>query len=85
MIGTSSKADWYNQYAQLQSTTNSITENFNMFPIAMKVAAQTIGLDMVPVQPMSAPSGHLFYMDTRINNKKSERKRKIKNIFNETT
>jgi hypothetical protein len=70
MIGASSK---------LQSTTNSMTENF-----AMKVFAQTIGFDMVPVKSMSTPSGHLFYMDTLIDNKKSERKRKIKNIFNET-
>lgn len=34
-----------------------------LLPLAMQVAAQTIGLDLVPVQPMSGPMGLLSYLD----------------------
>jgi hypothetical protein len=34
------------------------------FPVVKRMFAQTIGLDIVPVVPMSAPSGTLFYHDT---------------------
>ena len=35
----------------------------SLFPIAKRVAAQTVGLDLVSVQPMKAPTGLLFYLD----------------------
>lgn len=35
-----------------------------MLPIAMRVAAQTIGLDLVSVQPMAGPSGTLIYPES---------------------
>jgi hypothetical protein len=79
---TGSKATWMSQYAGLQS--QSITQsNFpSMFPIAMKVAAQTVGLDLVSVKPLPAPSGQLFYADYQYGNTKHTiRKRKINNIF----
>jgi hypothetical protein len=73
---TGSKADWMSQYAGLQSSFPS------MFPIAMKVAAQTVGLDLVSTKPMSAPSGQLFYTDYQYGNtRRTTRKRKINNIF----
>ena len=34
-----------------------------LLPLAMQVAAQTIGLDLVPVVPMPGPMGVLTYMD----------------------
>jgi hypothetical protein len=34
-----------------------------MFPMVQRVMARTIGLDLVSVQPMSPPTGTLFYMD----------------------
>lgn len=34
-----------------------------MFPIARRVAAQTIGLDLVTVQPLAAPTGLITYLD----------------------
>jgi hypothetical protein len=34
-----------------------------LMPMAARVAAQTIGLDLVPVQPMSLPTGLLTFMD----------------------
>ncbi len=36
---------------------------FNILPIATRIAAQTIGLDLVSVQPISGPVGTLMYMD----------------------
>ena len=81
---TGSKATWMSQYTGLQSqTTTSTSSSFtNMLPIAMKVVAQTIGLDLVSVQPMSAPLGTLHYMDYQYGDTKHiTRKRKINNIF----
>jgi hypothetical protein len=37
---------------------------FSILPLAMKVSARTIGLDLVSVQPLSAPTGILYYGDT---------------------
>lgn len=35
----------------------------SLLPIAQQIGAQTIGLDLVPVMPLSAPRGELLYMD----------------------
>lgn len=81
---TGSKANWMSQYAGLQSqTTTSTSSSFpSMFPISMKVATQTIGLDLVSVKPLPAPSGQLFYADYQYGNtKRTTRKKKINNIF----
>ena len=81
---TGSKATWMSQYVGLQSQTiTSTSSSFtNMLPIAMKVAARTVGLDLVSVQPMSAPLGTLHYMDYQYGNtKRTTRKKKINNIF----
>ena len=43
-------------------TSHSLDYNFTM-PIIRRVAAATIGQDLVPVQPMDGPTGHLFYLD----------------------
>jgi hypothetical protein len=68
---TGSKADWMSQYANahidnetqrnnkieqiLESNTDD--EFPSLLPIAMKISAQTIGMDIVSVQPMSGPGG----------------------------
>ena len=79
---TGSQSNWMSQYAGLQSQSTTQSNFPSMFPIAMKVAAQTVGLDLVSVKPMSAPSGHLFYADYQYGNtKRTTRKRKINNIF----
>jgi hypothetical protein len=36
-----------------------------VFPIVQAVAARTIGLDLVSVQPMLAPTGELMYFDVQ--------------------
>ena len=59
---TGSKADWMSQYANahLDNETQILESNTDnefpsLLPIAIKISAQTIGMDIVPVQPMSAP------------------------------
>lgn len=39
----------------------------NILPIATRVTSQTIGLDLVSVQPLAAPVGQIFYMDYKTN------------------
>ena len=49
-----------NFYSQ---TPGSGDKAFSLLPIAMQVAAQTVGLDLVPVVPMAGPMGVLTYLD----------------------
>jgi len=70
------------QYNGLQSQSTTQSSFPSMFPIAMKVAAQTVGLDLVSVKPMSAPKNNLFYVDYQYGDpKRTIRKKKINNIF----
>lgn len=39
----------------------------SILPMASRVAAQTVGLDLVSVQPLPAPVGQIFYMDYKTN------------------
>lgn len=48
-----------------------------IFPLIQKVAARTIGLDLVAVKPMPAPSGALMYLDYRY-----KKQNIFKRIFN---
>lgn len=46
------------------STTNGSGDKApTLLPLAMQVAAQTVGLDLVPVVPMAGPMGLLSYLD----------------------
>lgn len=51
-----------------------------LLPIAVKVAAQTIGFDLVAVKPMPGPSMHIGYMDFKYGDQ-SYRLPKIKSIL----
>jgi hypothetical protein len=44
-------------------TAGSGDKPFSLLPLAMQVAAQTVGLDLVPVVPMGGPFGMLTYLD----------------------
>lgn len=44
-------------------TTGSGDKPMSLLPLAMQVAGQTVGLDLVPVVPMSGPMGVLTYLD----------------------
>jgi hypothetical protein len=58
------KKEWMSQYAELHATNEIVTapdeiitsQPESLLPIAMKIAAQTIALDLVPVQPMGSNS-----------------------------
>ena len=67
---TGSQLDNLSQLAKNQSNQileETKTEEFNsLFPLAMKIAAQTIGQDLVSVKPMSHPGMSLEEID-RIN------------------
>jgi hypothetical protein len=58
---TGSQLDNLSQLAENQSNQileETKTEEFSsLFPVAMKIATQTIGQDLVSVQPMSGPGG----------------------------
>jgi len=43
--------------------TGSGDKSPSLLPLAMQVAAQTVGLDLVPVVPMAGPMGLLSYLD----------------------
>ncbi len=49
----------------------------SLLPIAIKVEAHTIGLDLVAVQPMSAPIGQLAYMDFDYDSDEDIRKKEL--------
>jgi len=44
-------------------TPGSGDRPFSLLPLAMQVAAQTVGLDLVPVVPMQGPMGVLTFLD----------------------
>jgi hypothetical protein len=58
---TGSQLDNLAQLAENQSNQileETKTEEFSsLFPVAMKITTQTIGQDLVPVQPMTEPGG----------------------------
>jgi len=60
----------YNQQTSTSTTYAPTTGNFgsgdlgqNLLPVAMKIAAQTIGLDLVAVKPSPGPKLDLLYID----------------------
>lgn len=70
------------------------TSNGELFsPLCMRIAAQTIGMDLVAVKPLSMPMANLGMMDfkyeesasARAQRKREERAQKIKRIFNDRT
>lgn len=64
---TGSKADWMSQYAGLHSqneasvdsspTSDAVSAFPSALPMAMKVAAKTIGMDLVSVVPLNGNTG----------------------------
>ena len=59
---TGSKAEWLSEYAQMHADNESDLSNTqpheatfpSVLPMAMKISAQTVGLDMVSVVPMGS-------------------------------
>ena len=51
--------NWMNLF----SRQDHLGIEYPILPQVKKIMATTIGLDLVAVQPLSAPSGSLFYAD----------------------
>ena len=49
--------------SSVSTTDGSGDKSPSLLPLAMQVAGQTIGLDLVPVVPMAGPMGLLSYLD----------------------
>jgi hypothetical protein len=83
---TGSKADWMSQYAEMHSSSeaalsNDTAEDFPaLLPIAMKIAAQTIGTDIVPVVPIGGGNTSEEMEEIRKEVKIENRDRKIESI-----
>jgi len=73
----------FNEFCDDQIESNSgCTITTNLFPIAMKIASKTFGLDLVSVKPMSGPT----LGNSELNEEKylNERRKKIlDDIFDE--
>lgn len=54
-----------NSFGNNGGTTGSGDVGQNLLPVAMKIAAQTIGLDLVAVKPSPGPKIDLLYVDFR--------------------
>jgi hypothetical protein len=52
---------WQKIFKKKKKQENSFP---SLLPISIQVASRTVSLDLVSVQPLSLPSGLLFYMDT---------------------
>lgn len=84
---TGSKADWMSQYINnfcdnnLGAGLTSSNENFpSLLPIAMKVAAHTIGTNLVSVQPMGDTSENIERIEKEVLSE--NRDRKIEAVIN---
>ena len=88
-VNLSGKTDWLTQYINnLNSFCSSIstgqtisTNNFsnqNLLPLSIKIAAQTIGRDLVSVKPMSSPIGSIFGMDFKYGETLKEKIKRIR-------
>ena len=83
---TGSKADWMSEYAEMHSKSESALSNTtaeyfpNLLPITMKVAAQTIGTDLVSVAPIGGGNTPDELKEIREDVKIENRDRKIEAV-----
>lgn len=59
--------DLYKREILLEKFNEEVNLDF-VFPIARRIATQTIGLDIASVQPLGLPTGLLFYNDNEPEN-----------------
>lgn len=84
---TGSKVDCMKEYMNNQSLFENeiVSEDSKQpfFPLATKIAAKTIGVDLVAVKPMSSPGGNSSEEIDRIKNevKSTNRNNKIESII----
>ena len=89
---TGSKADWMSEYAGMHSKNESVLSNTtelnttsedfpNLLPIAMKISAQTVGLDLVSVNPIGGGNSGDEMESIRKEVKAENRDRKIDSLI----
>ncbi len=91
------KKDWMSQYAEKHSLNENLVDEVientksnefssNLLPIAMKVAAQTIGQDLVAVKPMKGVGGLSKEEQAKIDGelKRINRNSKLDTIMNDS-
>jgi len=69
-LGKGPESELYSVLLKLQENFRKYGIDWLTMPIMQKVSARTIGLDLVSVQPMSAPSPSLLYLDYQYINTK---------------
>lgn len=52
------------KYIKNKREETRLKRELGILPLAMKVSARVIGLDLVSVQPLSAPKGIIYYSDS---------------------
>jgi hypothetical protein len=53
----------------INATVSDIFLENIAFPMIQRISARTLGMDLVTVQPLAAPTGMIFYMDYGDNNR----------------
>ena len=67
IIGTTPGGTW-SYGSQVGGTNGSGDVAQNLLPVSMKIAAQTIGLDLVAVKPASSPRFEMLFVDFKYDN-----------------
>lgn len=82
-LGLSGKTNWslhrniIGNFSLTQTGhTLSTNSTFNLLPVSIKVAAQTIGMNLVSVKPMNHPTGTIFGMDFKYGETLEEKRKK---------
>ena len=84
---TGSQANWMSEYVEIHSKnettiSNTTTEDFqNLLPVAMKISAQTVGLDLVGVNPIGGGNSGDEIRKIREDIKAENRDRKIDSLI----
>jgi hypothetical protein len=69
------------KYIKNKREETRLKRELGILPLAMKVSARTIGLDLVSVQHLSAPKGILFFYDDTEEEKRAKIYKKRKEII----
>lgn len=78
LAGTTIGTNWSGAYGgQAAGSVGSGDLGQNLLPVAMKIAAQTIGLDLVAVKPSPGPKIDLLYIDFQYDDTQSEERPQV--------
>jgi len=88
------KLSWIDQYANQHkinenmpvSLTSNLSNDVSLLPLSKRIFAQTLGLDLVAVQPMASPTGLNENERKRLDilKKRQERLKKLRRVLYES-